>query len=246
MNCIKRGCRINMRQLHIIVPIRKFISTKAVMNLLVAAIFLTFAGQARATATYDASAFLYVSFNQAIQSYMTPYDQNTSGSGSHYEIVSLSWSEPNNPYGPYPWFKVASHVEGWAGDATGTTDGTSEASLTTKFILNFLFPENDATTLTLTKFGSNVQANTAAPLLNESAGASASINMLLDGNSIWFGTDNTYTANLTGNHSITLIASAAGSASASYQPVPAPEPSTMLLLGLGLMGLAGVRRKFKK
>jgi PEP-CTERM motif len=30
------------------------------------------------------------------------------------------------------------------------------------------------------------------------------------------------------------------------EPVPLPEPTSILLLSLGLIGLAGIKRKFKK
>lgn len=83
-------------------------------------------------------------------------------------------------------------------------------------------------------------------------------NLLMD--VVWSGTTASFTSNYFdesadgsamgrayhyGSNFATDTASLVTEFSTGTTPTPAPEPASMLLLGLGLVGLAGVRRKFK-
>ncbi|SPQ00038.1 hypothetical protein NBG4_160003 [Candidatus Sulfobium mesophilum] len=104
-----------------------------------------------------------------------------------------------------------------------------------------------STPFTITRLDSTSSTDATATLNGEFASATADGDVLLDGITILgslFDSDNSFTATLAGEHTVTVYTYASGSANAIYSTVP--EPSTVLLLGAGLAGVGILRRRFKK
>jgi hypothetical protein len=204
---------------------------KALKALLTIVVFVCFAGQASATATYDANAYLRFSYNISESSQNSDIDGSWNGTGTHGE-----WGGWMHLFGNGEGV-VQAWVMGLAGDASGTQAGTSDISLISYQTATFDFPS--AFTFTLTLLDYRVESNHSTDFVWEDAWANASVSMLMDGQDIWFDGSGLYSQTMTGTHTLVIKASASGHAEAN----PVPEPATMLLLGLGLMGLAGIRRK---
>jgi hypothetical protein len=134
---------------------------------------------------------------------------------------------------------------------TSTSTGTSQnisLNAGTDYLFSFLYDGGGGGTTTQISF--SLQSGLGSLL----SGAVSTASMNVYGGTPWSTYSTTFDPSISGLYTLTFVPNGAWSGgfidavtiSPTGTPTPGvPEPTTILLLGLGLIGVAGIRRKFK-
>ena len=236
-------------------------------------IYLLCVSQVFATATYNSSLVAKLTFSNLWDNYSPTAMGYVAGDGQHLENASAPFPvfDTSNFSVSQSVFAYGS-----AGDANFNVSGTSEAGISATTNLTFNFPlTGKPTKLTITFTEFNSIANASTDLMwneenqtGEDAQSDSSLRLSLDGQYCdftgWTVGDAVTFKKLRGQHVISIYTGAGGSAKATYpydpntaveptalyasayRPTPTPVPAAVWLFGSGLLGLVGIRRKFRK